>query len=393
MDKNNKNPEVRFKGFVEDWKIQKLKDVSTYSNGGSFENYVKEFGRYELITLKSINMSGKLVHSGRFIDIETPTLDKGTLVMILSEQAPGLLGMTAQIPTSNSYVLNQRVAEIRPNQNIDSYFLSMAINKNQPYFSNRGAGSKVQNISKPNVENYEFSCPLITEQKQIGAFFQNLDGLITQHQIKHDKLVILKKAMLEKMFPKNGAVVPEIRFKGFTDDWEVKEIDKIANRYDNLRIPIAANKRIKGKTPYYGANGIQDYVEGHTHEGEFILIAEDGANDLKNYPVQYVKGKIWVNNHAHVLQTKKNIADNNFLKRTISNTNIEPFLVGGGRAKLNAEIMMKIEVKIPTSIKEQQKIGFYFKNLDTQINLHQTQLDKLKNIKKACLSKMFVAQE
>ena len=75
---------------------------------------------------------------------------------------------------------------------------------------------------------------------------------------------------------------------------------------------MAANLRIPGSTPYYGANGIQDYVDGYTHEGEFILVAEDGANDLKNYPVKCVKGRIWVNNHAHVLQGKNEIADNKF---------------------------------------------------------------------------------
>ena len=105
-------PKYRFKEFENVWKKVKLKDVSLYFNGGSYENDVKEEGKYELITLKSINTSGKLVNSKRYIDIEAPTLIKGTLIMILSEQAPGLLGMTAIIPTEKKYVLNQRVAEI-----------------------------------------------------------------------------------------------------------------------------------------------------------------------------------------------------------------------------------------------------------------------------------------
>lgn len=116
--------------------------------------------------------------------------------------------------------------------------------------------------------------------------------------------------------------------------WEQRELRYWAERYDNLRIPIAANLRIPGTTPYYGANGIQDYVSGYTHDGEFILVAEDGANDLKNYPVQYVCGKIWVNNHAHVLQARDNIASNKFLKYAISQTDIEPFLVGGRTSKI-----------------------------------------------------------
>ena len=86
--------------------------------------------------------------------------------------------------------------------------------------------------------------------------------------------------------------VPELRFKGFTDEWEQRKVSDVSDRYDNLRVPVAANLRIKGSTPYYGANGIQDYVEGYTHDGEFVLVAEDGANDLKNYPVNYVNGRV-----------------------------------------------------------------------------------------------------
>lgn len=128
--------------------------------------------------------------------------------------------------------------------------------------------------------------------------------------------------------------------------------------------------RTHGNTPYYGANGIQDYVEGFTHDGEFILVAEDGANDLKNYPVNYVEGRIWVNNHAHVLQAKNENFNNRFLGYSISLANIESVLVGGGRAKLNADILMDLNIIIPQNI-EQTKIGTFFKQLDNLITLHQ----------------------
>ena len=148
---------------------------------------------------------------------------------------------------------------------------------------------------------------------------------------------------------------------------------EVTDRYDNLRIPVAANLRVPGTTPYYGANGIQDHVEGFTHEGEFVLVAEDGANDLKNYPVQYVNGKVWVNNHAHVLQSKGGISDNLFLMNSFKRINIEPFLVGGGRSKLNADVMMKISLLIP-SLQEQTQIGIFFQSLDNLITLHQRML-------------------
>lgn len=194
-------PKLRFKEFEKDWKKVKLKDVSSYFNGGSYENDVKEEGMYELVTLKSIDTDGKLNSSKRFVDIEVPTLSKGTLVMILSEQAPGLLGMTAIIPTNNKYVLNQRVAEIRPNQKVVSYFLSMAINRNQRYFSKQGAGMKVQNITKPNVENYEFLVPEIFEQQKIASCLSSLNELITAQAQKIATLKQHKKGLMQQLFP------------------------------------------------------------------------------------------------------------------------------------------------------------------------------------------------
>lgn len=155
-----------------------------------------------------------------------------------------------------------------------------------------------------------------------------------------------------------------------TPTWEQRKVREVTDRYDNLRIPVAASLRVAGTTPYYGANGIQDYVEGYTHDGEFILVAEDGANDLKNYPVKCVKGRIWVNNHAHVLQGKCACADNQFLAYAISQADIESLLVGGGRAKLNAETLMDIELLLPSK-NEQIQIGHYLARLDHLITLHQ----------------------
>lgn len=181
---------------------------------------------------------------------------------------------------------------------------------------------------------------------------------------------------------------PKIRFTEFTDAWEQRKLGEVVNRFDNQRVPITANDRVSGTTPYYGANGIQDYVEGFTHDGEFILVAEDGASDLKNYPVQYVSGKVWVNNHAHVIQGKANIVNNRFLQSAIKTINIEPFLVGGSRAKLNADVMMKLPTKLP-KIDEQAKIGSFFQSFENLIALHQRKLNELKSFKLTMLSKMF----
>ncbi len=237
------------------------------------------------------------------------------------------------------------------------------------------------------ISGAKLKIPTLAEQEKIASFLTSVDTKIEQLTRKEELLQQYKKGVMQKIFNQ------DIRFKA--DDgsefceWEKKSFDEVFNRYDNLRIPISSSKRIAGNTPYYGANGIQDYVEGFTHDGEFILIAEDGANDLKNYPVQYVNGKIWVNNHAHVLQAKGNIANNKFLKYAVSKINIEPFLVGGGRAKLNANIMMKINIDIP-SLEEQNKIANFLSSIDTKIEQTGKQLKQTKEFKKALLQQMFV---
>ena len=145
---------------------------------------------------------------------------------------------------------------------------------------------------------------------------------------------------------------------------------EVADRYDNLRIPITASERVPGSTPYYGANGIQDYVEGFTHQGEFVLIAEDGASDLDNYPTMCINGIIWVNNHAHVIQGRKGITDNHFIAWSIKRCDIKPMLTGGTRAKLNAEVLMGMRISTPNHA-EQISIGSFFEHLDSLITLHQ----------------------
>ena len=197
----------------------------------------------------------------------------------------------------------------------------------------------------------EIPVPSVEEQKQIGTFLNSLDNLITLHQCK--------------------CQIDGCRFQSpLAITWEQRKVREVTDRYDNLRIPVAASLRVAGTTPYYGANGIQDYVDGYTHDGEFILVAEDGANDLKNYPVKCVKGRIWVNNHAHVLQGKYDCADNQFLAYAISQADIESLLVGGGRAKLNAETLMGIDLLLPNKA-EQIRIGKYLAQLDNLITLHQ----------------------
>ncbi|EGP4869229.1 restriction endonuclease subunit S [Enterococcus faecium] len=394
---NDTQPEIRLPGFTEAWEQRKLGEVTQiidtkHATAPISENKSKykmirtsSVRHGQLYPLKMDNVTEEVYETWS----ERIHLQAGDVVF--SREAP--MGESAVIPSDkNKYFLGQRMVAIRCYENINPYFIvsTFLAPKFRKEINIRNAESTtVANFGISSLKIYKIDLPSIREQTMIGHLFQQLDDTIALHQRKLDLLKETKKGFLQKMFPKNGAKVPEIRFPGFTEDWEERRLQEVVDRYDNLRIPITASKRVAGNTPYYGANGIQGYVEGYTHDGEFILVAEDGANDLKNYPVQYVDGKVWVNNHAHVIQAKENLADNMFLMNAIRSINIEPFLVGGGRAKLNADVLMKLEVIIPLK-SEQQKIGAFFKQLDDTIALHQRKLDLLKETKKGFLQKMFV---
>lgn len=171
----------------------------------------------------------------------------------------------------------------------------------------------------------------------------------------------------------------------YPSDWKEYKINDVADIFDNLRIPVTKNQRKAGNIPYYGANGIQDYVSGYTHDGEFVLIAEDGANDLQNYPVTYTSGKIWVNNHAHVLAGVNSKADTRFLAYLLKTVDFSAVLVGGTRAKLNGKTLKNIEVTLPERLKEQQTIASVLSDFDEHIDNLSELIEKKKAIRDGAL--------
>ncbi|OYS99624.1 restriction endonuclease subunit S [Limosilactobacillus reuteri] len=181
---------------------------------------------------------------------------------------------------------------------------------------------------------------------------------------------------------------PNLRFKGFTNDWEQRKLGEVIELEDNKRKPVKASKRIPGNIPYYGANGIQDYVKGYTHTGEHVLVAEDGANSISNYPVYFICSPSWINNHSHVLTGKGSIISNKFLTYNLKTVPYANYLVGSGRYKLNAETLKIIPIKLPL-LTEQNYIGSTLSKIDKLITLQQRKLELLKEIKKGLLQKMF----
>ena len=241
------------------------------------------------------------------------------------------------------------------------------------------------------------------EQQQIGSFFQQLDHLITLHQRKYDKLQVLKKAMLEKMFPKNGSSVPEIRFKGFTDAWEQRKVgDLLIER--NQQAPMSdeyplmafiANEGVAPKGERYDRSAlVTDTVNKlykKTEKGDFIYSSnnlETGSIGLNKY------GKACISPVYSIFEPT-GIADSDFLGRRLVRKDFINAMVKWrqgviyGQWRIHESDFLKIEITVP-SVEEQRKIGTYLDQLDNLITLHQRELEKLQNIKKSMLEKMFV---
>ncbi|EPE2272861.1 restriction endonuclease subunit S [Enterococcus faecalis] len=186
--------------------------------------------------------------------------------------------------------------------------------------------------------------------------------------------------------------VPRLRFRGFQEDWELCKLGELIESFDSERIPIDSSLRISGQYPYYGATGIIDYIDSYIFDGEYVLLAEDGANIImRNYPVAYLtQGKFWLNNHAHIMRMVK--GDNQFLVQILEKMNYSKYNTGTAQPKLNSNIVKRINLRVPIP-EEQQKIGTLFKQLDDTITLHQRKLDQLKELKTAYLQVIFPVKD
>lgn len=265
--------------------------------------------------------------------------------------------------------------------------LVLSNGKAQKELLKRAKGTTVVHLHNQDIQGVSIRYPGKEEQLQIGHLLINLESALILCQRKLDLLTLAKKALMQQIFSQ------KLRFKA--DDgsdypaWEEKKLGDITDNYDSLRVPVTQSERTPGDVPYYGANGIQDYVSGFTHEGEFVLLPEDGASDTKHYPAWVIQRKAWVNNHAHVLRGKEDLLDNFFLAYRITTMDISKYLVGGGRAKLNAETLTSLNLVIP-SLPEQKKIASCLSSADALIDQARTELEQWQEVKKSLLQQLFV---
>ncbi len=316
---------------------------------------------------------------------------KGDLLFNTSSETPEEVAMCSYVDTDiQNLYLNSFCFGFRLNDsNVSGLFLSYLFRSKfgRSLMLELAQGSTRYNLQKKKFLQTELHIPqILAEQERIAEALSDVDALIKELDALIEKKRMVLKAIMQDL------LTARRRLPGFSEPWIVKTIDEICFRFDNLRIPVAEKMREKGSTPYYGANGIQGYVKGFTHNGEFILLAEDGANNLKDYPIQYVKGKIWVNNHAHVLSANENYATTRFLSFSLKCIDYEKAIVGGSRAKLNSSTLMLLNVYFPTSLSEQQAIAEILSDMDAEIAGLEKKKEKYTSIRQGMMQQLLTGK-
>ena len=274
-------------------------------------------------------------------------------------------------------------------ENLDSRYLQYQLNYGHEFakfaiLQKQGGSRTYMYLNK--LRQLHLTMPNhVEEQKAISSFFMNLDHLITLHQRKYDKLQVLKKAMLEKMFPKNSSGVPEIRFKGFTDAWEQRKLGALCVEFKSGDFISASDIAENEAYPVYGGNGLRGFTNHYNHDGEYALIGRQGALCGN---VNYAVGKSYFTEHAVAVRANKT-NQTRFLYYLFSTMNLGQYSGQSAQPGLAVGNLVELENVVPSK-PEQEKIASFLSSLDNLITLHQRELEKLQNIKKSMLEKMFV---
>ena len=401
MTKKSDTPAIRFKGFTDTWEQRKLGEVGeTYTglSGKSKDDFGHGSGKF----ITYMNVFSNPVASSNMteaieIDDSQNKVQFGDVLFTTSSETPDEVGMSSVwLENAENTYLNSFCFGYRPTTEYNPYYLAYMLRSSsmRKKITFLAQGISRYNISKNKMMDIEMPIPSIDEQKQIGEYFRNLDNLITLHQRKYDKLTNVKKSMLEKMFPKNGSNVPEIRFKGFTEAWEQRKFEEIAVR-SSVICSDANLPRVEYEDIVSGAGRLNKdiYAKQSSKSGIAFHRGDVLYGKLRPYLQNWLLptfdglavGDFWV------LQPQN--ADSSFLYRLIQSRQFDEVAnqsTGTKMPRADWKLVSKTVFSIPSTISEQAAIGTYFTALDNLITLHQRELEKLKNIKKSCLENMFV---
>ncbi|MCR9047251.1 restriction endonuclease subunit S [Enterococcus faecium] len=405
---NDIQPEIRFPGFTEDWEQRKLGDITESFSGGTPTAGKSEYYGGDIPFIRSGEISSELTE----LFITENGLNNSSAKMVKAgDILYALYGATSgEVSISRiNGAINQAILAIRPTKNDNSYLIVQWLRKQKDTIISTYLQGGQGNLSGSIVKDLVITLPQDKEeQNKIGAFFKQLDDTIALHQRKLDLLKETKKGFLQKMFPKNGAKVPEIRFPGFTEAWEERKLETLFEKGGSGGTPKSTNPDYyRGDIPFLGISDISN-SNGYIKKTEKSITLE-GLNNSAAWVVP--KGAISLAMYASVgklailnidvatSQAFYNMVFNDdrlrdFVYQRLSMANDLgewiKLISTGTQANLNADKVKNFVIQLPSNIEEIGKIGSFLNQIDNTIILHQRKLDLLKETKKGFLQKMFV---
>lgn len=403
-DNNKKTPKVRFPGFTDDWKQRKLGEYVNITSGEAPSKF--EVGTELYVKVDDLNYNDKYVVDTQNKVAEHSTIKRVTKgSVIFPKRGAAIMTNKVRILGIDSYMDTNMMS--LSSEKLDSEFLYNIISKEGLY--KIADTSTIPQINNKHIEPYEVIIPSLDEQKRIGVYFRSLDHLITLHRRKLEKLKEYKKGMLQKMFPKNGEKVPEVRFPGFTDNWEQRKLSELSDfitkgatpttyGYDwqESGIPFFRNDAIKDNQFIYGyfsyiSEAANEALQRSEIHGDDILVAITGdIGKAGIVPKSIEKGNI--NQHTARVRIVKDAIPYFVYQSLITDEQQKKYQLiktGLSMPQLSLQQIRDTIVLCP-SVEEQSMIGECFINLDNLITLHQRKLEMIKEFKKGCLQQMFV---
>ena len=409
MSEYKNSPQIRFKDFDDAWEQRKLGEIGNTFTGLSGKKK-EDFGHGDAKFVTYMNVFSNPISN--FKQVESVEIDSkqneikyGDIFFTTSSETPEEVGMPSiWLENKRNYYLNSFCFGFRPSLKFDPYFAAYMLRTSnvRNKITLLAQGISRYNISKTQMMNIEVPFPKDSEQIKLGKLFVEIDNLITLHQRKYNNLVNVKKSLLEKMFPKNSSNVPEIRFKGFTDAWEQRKLDRLLEQYTevttiNNQYPALTSSR-KGiffQTEYFAGNQIasQNNVGYNIVPRNYFTYRHMSDDEIFHFNINNICDFGIVSTLYPVFTTKKEL-DSKYLQYQLNyGKEFAKFASlqkqGCSRTYMYFAKLKELVLTMP-KVEEQTKISSILSNIDNLITLHQRKLEKLNELKKSMLDKMFI---
>ena len=388
-------PKIRFNGYTEDWEQRKLEELGSLKNGMNFSKEAMGIG-FPFVNLQNIfgNNVIDVTNLGKAMASDSQLKDynllNGDVLFVRSSVKLEGVGEAALVPqnlentTYSGFIIRFR-DEYGLDNNFKRFLFGIEFVRNQ--IMAQATNSANKNISQTVLENLCLKIPKKSEQEKIGLYFSNLDHLITLHQRKCEQTKTLKKYMLQKMFPQDGEKVPQIRFEGFTEDWEqrkVSELCSISTGKSNTQ-----DKVEDGEYPFYVRSPIIERSTKYLYDEEAVITVGDGVGTGKVF--HYVNGKYDLHQRCYRMYGFSDELNAHYFYHTFSKLFYKRVMAMTAKTSVDSvRLEMISDMKIPVSnVEEQRKIGNLIDGIDQLITLHQRKCDDLKEVKKIMLQNMF----